>query len=401
MTMRILLISPTFAPDIGGVETMLSDFCDDLSIRKYQVDVITYNSLIVNKKAPFKEKLNEFVTVWRIPWIGRGLFNIFEHYPPIQFFYLVPMLTLATLLFLLPLKKRPDIIHVFGLSGAVAGGIASRIFRIPSVADMCTVYKLEKRPILAWFVRRILNRCDYIRGNHIPGKDELEKIGIKSEKLGIITPPVDEAVFKPMPKEEVKIKLGLPNDKFIVLFVGRMIYCKGVDIAVAAARLVKSSDVAFVFVGEGPQQGVVEEAARVDKRIIYVGNVEHKNLRYYYNSADVLIYAAVDSGLISYVGREALMCGSPILSPNSMAYFNIPTKVDPSLIPQGVGSLIDPTPEAAAVCLEKLIKQKKENVFPFNPTICREFAIRNFSRQAMDWLGDSYDKARKIRFPNK
>lgn len=400
--MRILLITPTFYPDVGGVETMVSQFCDYLTKRKFHVNVITYNPLIVKAKAPIKEKYNEYVTVWRIPWIGRGLFNVFEHYPPIQFFYLVPALTFTTIVYLLISKGKPDIIHAFGLSGACAGGLASRIFRIPSVVDMCTVYRLPKRPVLAWFVRRILSWSDYIRGNNTPGKEELLKIGINPNKVGIITPHVDESIFKPMLQTGARKTLGLPPENFIALFVGRMIDSKSVDLAVSATYIIKNPNINFVFIGEGPCQQLVENAGINDKRIIYIGNVKHCDLSYYYNAADILMCAQLDYGIVSYVGREALMCGLPILALKVSTYFNMPYIVDDNPLPCKIGRLIDSTPEALAICLNELIyKKEKEGILPFDRRACSEFGIANYSRRVIDCLGDAYEKTKKIRFSNK
>ncbi|MCL4499466.1 MAG: hypothetical protein M1335_04385, partial [Chloroflexi bacterium] len=99
--MKILVVTPTFFPDVGGVETMLMEFCRFLARRRYRAHVITYNPLIAPAKAPRHERVNDFVAVSRIPWIGRGLFNVFENYPLIQFLYLVPMLTAVTLSYVL------------------------------------------------------------------------------------------------------------------------------------------------------------------------------------------------------------------------------------------------------------------------------------------------------------
>jgi glycosyltransferase involved in cell wall biosynthesis len=395
--MKILLISPFFPPDVGGVETMLSKFCNYLADHKYKTVVMTYNPLIAKAKAPFREKLNEYVKVVRIPWIGRGLFNIFESHPPIQFFYLVPALTVWTLFFLLFSRKKPDVIHAFGLSAAFAGGLASQIYGIPCVVDMCTVYRLPERPKLAWFVKKLLSMCDYIRGNNLPGKDELEKIGIDPNKLGIITPPVDEMVFKPIAQSEARKKLGLPVDKFIALFVGRMVESKNVDIAVAATRLIDSPDVSFVFVGEGPLRNLVDKAAEKDKRIIVFDSIKHHDLVYFYNSGDILMCAPVDKNLIAFVGREALMCGLPILALNVATYASVSYEVEQGLVPEKIGNLVDAKPKAVANYINKLVdlREKKEE-FPFRRSDCSQYAIDNFSTQAMDWLGGAYEKAKQI-----
>lgn len=397
--MKILLISPFFPPDVGGVETMLSKFCDYLSKKEYDTVIMTYNPLFVKTKVPFKDKINKHVIAWRTPWPGRGLFNIFEKCPPIQFLYLVPALTFSSLLYLLFSRKKPDVIHAFGLSAAFTGGLMSRIFKIPCVVDMCTVYRFPERPKLAWFVQHFLNMSDYIRGNNLSGKDELEKIGIDPKKLGMITPPVDETVFKPISQEEARKKIDLPLDKFVTLFVGRMVESKNVEIAVSATKLIDSPDVRFVFVGEGPLRNLVDGAAKKDKRIIVFNSVKHHDLVDYYNSGDILMCAPVDKNLIAFVGREALMCGLPILALNVATYAGVPYEVEQSLVPEKIGKLVDAKPEAVANYINKLIdlREKKEKL-PFRRSDCSQYAIYNFSQQAMDWLGNAYEKAKQIHF---
>lgn len=400
--MNILLLSPVFKPDVGGVETMLSKFCDYLNACKHETVVMTYSPLVAKTRALFRERLGEYVRIIRIPWIGRGLFNVFEDYPPIQFFYLVPALTIWTLFFLLFTRKKPEIIHAFGLSAAFAGGLASRIYGIPCIVDMCTVYRFQKRPKLAWFVKKMLNMADYIRGNNVVGKEELKEIGINPEKLGVITPPVDETIFKPIPANEAREKIGLPQSKFIALFVGRMVESKNVDVAVASSKLIKSKNVIFVFIGEGPLRKLVEEAAKTDKRIVTFGSVKHQDLVYYYNAGDILMCGAVDRDLISFVGREALLCGLPILALNVATYAGISYEVNENLIPSEIGHFTDPTPEAVADYLERIISRKEEiGVTPFNRDDCVRYGLDNFSQSAMDWIGESYEKAKKINLLRK
>lgn len=393
------MISPTFAPDVGGVETMLTNLCDYLAKRRFMVDVLTYNPLIVRTKAPTKEKLNSYVTVWRIPWPGYGLFNVLEHYPPLQFIYLVPMLTLAIIAFLWRFRQKPDIIHAFGLSGATAGGLASQLFNVPCVVDMCTVYRFKERPLLGAIVKRILGWSDFIRGNNVVGRQELIDIGIDPHRIGIITPPVDESVFHPILQSDARSRLGLPHDAFVALFVGRMVESKGVDIAAAASQFVSNPKVVFVFVGEGPLRKLVEDAAARDSRIIIKNNVKHHDLVFYYNAADILMCAPVDKNLVAFVGREAILCGLPILAAKVAVYFGIPYSVNSDLIPSKIGKLFDPKPEALAECLEELARcSNKDESYSFDRKACRVYGLAHYSRHAMDWVGDTYEKTKGLRF---
>ncbi|KKS96076.1 MAG: group 1 glycosyl transferase [Candidatus Gottesmanbacteria bacterium GW2011_GWA2_43_14] len=397
--MKVLLITPTFFPDVGGVETMLLRFCDYLVKKRIYTEVITFNPLFTVKSTPIREISNKYLTIIRIPWLGYGLFNVFEKYPIIQFFYLVPALTLTTLFYLMFNKSRPRIIHAFGLSAAFAGGIVSRILKIANITDLCTVYRLPQRPILALFVKRILGWSNYIRANNPKGKEELIKIGLNAQKIGIISPPVDESLFRPMSKIKVRKKLGLTQNKFIALFVGRMVESKNVDLAVKITSLIHDRNIIFIFIGEGPLQYMVEKIAKKDKRVKYMSNVRYEDLVYYYNTADILLCAAVDEKLLSFVGREALMCGLPILAPNVGNYFGISYKINKNLVPSRVGKLIHPQPKEFARYLEKLIIYKKRNnKIPFSKDDCRKHALENYSSSALNWIGDIYKTIESNKF---
>lgn len=393
--MKVILISPTFHPDVGGVETMLFKFCEYLEKKDIQADVITYSPLIARVKVPLKERFNRTVTVWRIPWIGYGLFNVFEKYPFIQFFYLVPALAVTTLLFLLFVKRKPEIIHVFGLSGAFVGGIASKLYRIPSLVDMCTVYRLSQRKTLSYYVKLILNWNTSIRANNPEGKNELIQIGMDPSKIGLISPPVDESVFQPINQITARKKTMLPLNKFIVLFVGRMVESKRIDIAAKVPALISNPNVLFVFIGDGPLIHIVKDLAVKNNKVIVRGTIEYNNLVYYYNAADILYFAPVDSQLLAFVGREALMCGLPILAPNDGKYFGISQKVKPDIISSAVGKLLDPTPEAFASYILQMVKFKdKFHSLPFKRRDCRAYAIKHYSYKALNWLGNTYERLR-------
>lgn len=394
--MRILLVTTTFRPDVGGVETMLTNLCQYLTSKKYRVDVITYNPLIVKTKAPFTEKLNPYITVHRIPWPGLGLFNILEKYPLFQFFYLVPALIIYTLFYLFfNNKKKYHIIHSFGLAGGVAGTISSKLFNIPGLIDICTVYRFPNRPLLSFLVKKLFKLSDYIRGNSIVGREEILKLGINPVKVGMITPPVDEKYFRPISKIRSRLKTRLPKDNFIVLFVARMVEGKNVKLAVNSTNYITSKNISFVFVGEGPLQNLVKQASKRDPRIIYKNNVSHHDLLYYYNSADILTCAAVDSKLLSFVGREALLCGLPILFPGTATYFGITYKVDSSLIPDNCGSIFKTNAKNLAKTINDLHQQyqKYHYIQTFDKNACRQYALKNFSNISMKWIDNSYNIA--------
>lgn len=396
--MKVLLITPTFYPDVGGVETMLTNLCLYLTRRHIYTDVITFNPLIVRKKAPYFEKLSRYITVHRIPHLGFGLFNLLEHYPFLQFLYLVPVLTVYVLLFLLfhP-KNKYHIVHSFGLSGATAAFFSSRIFNLPCLVDMCTVYRFPQRPLLAIYVKNLFSHFQYIRANSPVGKDELLTLGLPSSKIGIITPPVDQNYFRPLPSKAARQNINLPASNFTVLFAARMVESKNVKLALDSIKYIKSKNMSFVFVGEGPLQHLVENASQKDSRIIFRGNVSHQSLLDYYNAADVLTCAAVDAKLLSFVGREALLCGLPILYPDKAVYFNIPYTVSASLVPRSCGSIFKSNPKSLAIIINRLYGEYKlsHRLRSFSKISCRRHALSKYSNLSMKWIGNSYKIAIK------
>ena len=107
--------------------------------------------------------------------------------------------------------------------------------------------------------------------------------------------------------------------------------------------------------------------------------------------------AAVDSKLVSFVGREALMCGLPILFPKKAVYFSIPYIVDDHLVPESCGLVFTPNPKNLAIIINKLHREyeKYHRLFTFKRKNCRQFALQKYSKQAIEWIGDSYKIAIK------
>ena len=132
---------------------------------------------------------------------------------------------------------------------------------------------------------------------------------------------IDLDNFKWLPdarSPKLKASLGLPVDKRIVLFVGRLSEKKGVSqILQAFAGLApEHEDLALVIVGNGEEREVLE--AQVSNlnlvgRVVFLGKVDHDKLPSFYNSADVSVVASAHESL-GLIITEALACGTPVVS---------------------------------------------------------------------------------------
>jgi glycosyltransferase involved in cell wall biosynthesis len=88
------------------------------------------------------------------------------------------------------------------------------------------------------------------------------------------------------------------QDQFAVGMLHRLIPQKGVDVFLAAAALAKRwdrSDILWVIAGEGPQRELVENAARENPNIIYVGYVDPPDM--YLAALDAFVQPSRSEGL--------------------------------------------------------------------------------------------------------
>lgn len=143
----ILIISPSFSPVSGGLETHLDDLCAYLKRRDYCIYVITYQYL--EKKAKIVEGSNPKII--RIPWFSYNLLFKLEQYPLLYFMYLAPTLLAMSLLFMLRHRHEVNIVHAHGLVTAVIAALLKKIFKKRTIVSLHTIYHLNRRSKLLNF----------------------------------------------------------------------------------------------------------------------------------------------------------------------------------------------------------------------------------------------------------
>lgn len=138
-------------------------------------------------------------------------------------------------------------------------------------------------------------------------------------------------------------KLRESHARPIVLFVGRLVYYKGVEVLVHAMRDV---DADLVVIGSGPLEGKMREiavAAGISDRITFMPPVPDEELVAWYHAADVFCLPSVErSEAFGAVQVEAHACGTPVVSTN------LPTGV-PFVNADRVTGLIVPPGDAGAL----------------------------------------------------
>lgn len=117
------------------------------------------------------------------------------------------------------------------------------------------------------------------------------------------------------------------NDRPIVLFVGRLVYYKGVDVLVQSMPDV---DAEFVCIGTGPLRQLMEETAAqlgCADRLHILDPVDDDELAAWYHAADVFALPSVEpSEAFGLVQIEAHAAGTPTVStklPTGVVYANL------------------------------------------------------------------------------
>ncbi|MGB9965902.1 glycosyltransferase family 4 protein [Halobacterium hubeiense] len=145
----------------------------------------------------------------------------------------------------------------------------------------------------------------------------LERIGISSEKLVYLPNAVDTNLFHPMDEDQCRDDLGMDDDVYQLLFVGKITENKGVTY-LAEAMCELPPDVHLTLVYSGVDK---EELARVEDtlaegdahdKVTFVGAVEQARLPVYYNAADVSVFPSVNEGF-GVVTLESMACGTPVV----------------------------------------------------------------------------------------
>ncbi|MBU0477558.1 glycosyltransferase family 4 protein [bacterium] len=374
----ILIISPFFRPNVGGVEAYLSDLCEYLRKRNYMVYVLTYQPLTTRIKGKKYEK-KENLEVRRILWFGHNWFHKLESYPVLEFLYLTPCLFSHVLSFLIRNHRKIDVLHAHGLVAAFITKFMGKIFKKRLIMSTCAVYNLRRGTLFADGVRWLLSGFDKILPLADFSKQELVCIGLPENKMDVYYLWTDLELYKPMDKKESKEIIHLAG-KFIVLFIGRLIRIKGVEILIEVAKQMDKK-INFVFIGDhGPLLEVIEEAASQHENIILVKGVYGSQLIPYYQSADILIVPSQYEEAFGKVIIESLSCGTPVIAANKGAI--------PYILDLSVGRLIEPTGENIKREVEYFYNQP--DILSQLTANCRPYAEKYFSNKNAAVIAASY-----------
>jgi len=178
------------------------------------------------------------------------------------------------------------------------------------------------------FLKAFLRKADKIivgSPNMIEHSQFLSKV---KEKCEVVHYGIDVKRFELTEKVSKKAKeIRNHYGDNIVLFVGRLIYYKGVEFLVKATKDVKGQ---LILIGDGPLENDLKKLAvnlGIADRVHFIGKVVDDDLPAYYHACDVFVLPSVArSEAFGLVQLEAHACGKPVVStdlPTGVPYANL------------------------------------------------------------------------------
>jgi len=298
----IVIITPEFAPIIGGVAHAVTRFSIVLANYGFHVIVVTF------ERTNFVVERN----------IGKGKLTILyiKSYRKFAFgFSLIK--SLYTLVKFLKTGKPLVIVgEVFGFPTLISA-LLGKALRVPSMArghgSDVDIVMLSGKSII---VRLSLVLNGLLLGTNPNYVLKIRMVSKRPDVMVLHNVVMPHAVNKPA-KIAVRQKLGL-TDGIHCLTVARLVDFKGVDVAVKAFTLLKDKQIFLHIFGDGPLRSWLErfiEENDLSNKVFLHGVKPNELVLEYMRACDAFIMPSRREGLSSAI-LEALSCGMPIIASN-------------------------------------------------------------------------------------
>lgn len=221
-------------------------------------------------------------------------------------------------------REAPDVVHVHWPVPHALFGAAARAGSGGQTALVCSYYAVEVnwvnerlrwlRPFLRWSART----ADAVTAISRSTARSVEEVSGRSPRIVPFAAAVDDEVDRAETREPLS-----GDGPLRLLFVGRLVERKGVEVLVRAlARIRRRREAELTVVGEGPRAGSIRRTAReagVEDAVTLTGFVSREELSRRYARCDIFVLPAVvdrkgDTEGLGVVLLEALRRERPVVA---------------------------------------------------------------------------------------
>ena len=227
-----------------------------------------------------------------------------------------------------PLLEQPwDVVHCWEEPYVAAAAQVARRMRSGSRLVFATFQNIAKEyPFpLATFERRVLDRANgwiaFGKTTHDVQVERMERY--RSLPSRVIPPGVDTTSFVPSAdtRRAARASLGWDDEIPVIGYLGRFVPEKGLDTLTSALERL-STPWRALFVGDGPQRGMLEQfAAKRAGQVRIIHDARHDDVPRWLNAMDVLCAPSISTPRWrEQFGRmlvEAMACGVMVIASDS------------------------------------------------------------------------------------
>ncbi|WP_394200988.1 glycosyltransferase [Marinagarivorans algicola] len=301
---KIILTSNAYYPSIGGIENSLRHLAVEAKQEGYDPIIVVGDiGLDVPLKAVREEVIDD-INIIRYPLSQTSKpflrwFNIFTGY------------FICWRIYKKIYKESPNTIVVarfhFNAVLAILSGFRQVSYLVPSINKNQSAVEIKESRNLSALLgsvkillhniiqRKALRSCNNFVFSETMLKQCIELAGNSQEDYTVVKPGVDGDRFFTLSKRErldFRLESGLPADKILLLFVGRFVKAKGVDLLIKAVAKSRG-ELFLVMVGEGEEK-TTYEALIAD---LNIGNSTRiyppsRNVEKYYRLADAFVMSS-------------------------------------------------------------------------------------------------------------
>ena len=225
-----------------------------------------------------------------------------------------------------------------------------KYFNLPVVvtARGSDITRNKLLPNIAPMLREVMHAAARLIAVSEEIKQDFIELGADPDKIHVISNGIDTAIFHPIPRAEARQKLGLSQDKKLIIYVGRLDHNKSQWLVLEAlckigrAQLIKQK-IRLALIGEGEDRKKLEESSRhlgLNDIVRFVGQLAPEKICLWNNAADVKVLASRREGSPNVV-LEALACGTPVVASD--------VGTNPAIIESGKNGFLFPSGNSEAL----------------------------------------------------
>lgn len=309
--LRVLEVNKAYYPHVGGIETLVRQYSEELGTVGAEVRTLVCRD---ERAGTAHERING-VDLTRAGSLGT---------------YFKCPLSFSFVRLFRKMSKWADVVHIhvpFPLADAalLVSGFKGRV-----VVSWHSDVVNQKKLLIFYkpFMRYLLRRADCIitaTEGHIKGSDYLPEFRSKCRVVPYGITPEEYLSIERVPflTERCSVKGSVK-----VLFTGRLVYYKGVDVLLRAFRHTKGCEL-FIS-GEGVLEDSLREYVRAHKmedKVHFLGFLSDGDLRAAYADCDIFVLpSVVKTEAFGIVQTEAMVYGKPVINtslPSGVPYVSI------------------------------------------------------------------------------